>query len=104
MFRMLRIIFVYTDLSCVMYIRVKHYSQQPNTPNIEFDCSPRSEGTSSQERQVTLSMKPTFEGFAKIAVEATLSHAGAFLGSRRILYSIATRKENGLEGLNRVWP
>ena len=92
MLRMLRIIFVYTDLSCVMCIRVKHCSQQLNTPNIEFDCSPRSAGTSSQERQVTLSMKPTFEVFAKIAVEATLSHASAFLGSRRILYHHTKRK------------
>ena len=91
MLRMLRIIFVYTDLSCVMCIRVKHCSQHPNTPNIEFDCSPRSAGTSSA-RQVTPSMEPTFEGFAKIAVEATLSHASAFLGSRRVLYRHTKRK------------
>ena len=91
MLRMLRIIFVYMDLSCVMCIRVKHCSQQLNTPNIEFDCSPRSVGTSSA-RQVTLSMKPTFEVFAKIAVEATLSHVSAFLGARHILYRHTKRK------------
>ena len=86
MFRMFRIIFIYTCFIVRDVYTCKALFQTSKQPNASFEActlaSSNETGLYRKHAQQTCVMKPPLRGASKIAVEGVLSHAGAFLGPK----------------------
>ena len=94
---MFRIIFIYTCFIVRDVYTCKALFQTSKQPNAPCEVSARSSFNGpgrdrKRANKLAQRIKPSSEAASKIAVEATLSHASTFLGSRRILYRHTKRK------------